>query len=140
MRKRLRGGSALEFDSIRRRVNEEIVERPSRRTGFFIVVAVYAICKNKYNLALALELSAFRSQIRVETLAYDDLWQVPLKLDLDKIDESEVTILQDEQSLDPPFTNMRVHDYRTHIREMGFTPTRIEPDVTAFTKMCPATP
>jgi hypothetical protein len=86
-------------------------------------------------LHLGVDLSGSTTQIRA--LYWSAFAGSPISEDYRMIRESDLVVFQDDRALSPPFTNLRVPDYRQYISQQSeLKPTRIGDDLSAFSRHC----
>jgi len=70
------------------------------------------------------------------TLANNAASLTPIQTDFQEIRRSDLVVFQNATALYPPYTNQRVQDYESYLRQAGFAPTRLSPDLTAYPIHC----
>lgn len=101
-----------------------------------IVLATDSPTLNGPLMQLAIELSHPRVSIKVDNLADHAMSGVRLVEDFAQLSEEDQVVLQDKDRLSPPFTNMRAATYESYVRQRGYVPTRVEPDISVYEVRC----
>jgi hypothetical protein len=102
-----------------------------------VILATDSATLNMSLMALAIELSAqpLAKAPQVSTVVYRAMSGVPIEEDFREMSKADQVVFQDEEALDPPFTNLRVSEYQKDIRQSGYVPVKIG-DITVYSKQC----
>jgi hypothetical protein len=92
---------------------------------------------NELLLNVSAEVTSPAPSIEIHSVDYSAMDGVPIEEDFHAIQNSDQVVFQDDSALSPPFTNQRVADYRTYIREQsGYVPAKVWGDVIVYSKHC----
>jgi hypothetical protein len=110
----------------------EAVERESKN----VMLATNSPSLNEPLMRLAVMLSPFRHSVKADTLATHAAAGVPLEDDFRNIRESDLVVFQDQEALDPPFTNLRATEYEQYARQQFGSPVKEVGDVRIYCRIC----
>jgi hypothetical protein len=101
-----------------------------------IVLATDSPTLNQRLMDLAIAVSASDTSVRVTTLAYHAMSDLPIQTDLQEISESDLVVFQDRDASFPSFTNQRVPDYERFLQQNGYVPVRLGADLSVYSIGC----
>lgn len=102
-----------------------------------ILLATDSPTLNVSLLQLAALVTPSASTMQIDTLANSAMDQAPINQDFQRMQSSDQVIFQKDGALSPPFTNLRVPDYRRYIEQQsGYAPFKVGGDIVAYSKGC----
>jgi hypothetical protein len=81
-----------------------------------ILLATDSPTLNEMLMGLAETVAPMKSPVKVKSLAYNAVFDIPIKTDLQVISNFDLVVLQDRDALYPEFTNQRLSDYEQYLR------------------------
>jgi hypothetical protein len=117
-------------------VLEQAVECDDRS----ILLATDSPTLNPLLMSVSTQVTRMSAPIQVRTLIYSSMNHIPIDSDFHAMQDSDLVVFQDDNALSPPFTNLRVPEYKSFIlQQTGYSRTKIWDDVNVYSRHCLAT-
>jgi hypothetical protein len=102
-----------------------------------ILLATDSPSLNEPLMKLSAAVTSSAPPLEIRSLAYSAVNNVPLENDFRTIQGSDLVALQDDDALSPPFTNLRVSDYRRFLEHQAVdVPIKVSDDVSVYSMQC----
>jgi hypothetical protein len=118
-------------ESIRR--SEAVLGYAAATGAKRVLLATDGASLNEQLILLAMGTAPRPAGIEFTDLAYRAVYNISLEEDFKSIRSSELVVFQDMRSVNSPFTNQRVQDYETYVRQCASRPPfRLAGDVSVY--------